>query len=237
MVYNIAVIEDQDEDAGRLNTFFTRYGQEKNVQFQISRFQTGDSFIMRYQPIYDIVLMDIMMPGSNGLAAAQELRKIDNNVTLVFVTNMAQFAVRGYEVEAFDFVVKPVVYPNFAMKMDRVLKKIQNEQRDTFVVLNMPDSKKRIPPSQICYVEVSGHKVLYHTTEGDYMVYGSMKSAEEKLNPKLFSRCNNCYLVNLNFVSAVNNTTVTVHGEELQISRARKAAFIDRLNEFLGGNF
>ena len=236
MVHQIAIVEDQDEEVRRLSAYFDRYGREKKEEFQITRFETGDRFIVRYQPVYDIVFMDIMMPGSNGMETAQALRKLDSRVTLVFVTNMAQFAVHGYEVEAFDFVVKPVTYQNFVMKIDRVLEKLRNEPRDSFILLNLPEGKKRIQPSQIRYVEVAGHKVIYHTTEGDFTVYGSMKAVEEQLNPRVFSRCNNCYLVNLHFVSAVSGSSATVGDEELQISRARKNAFVAQLNEFLGGN-
>ena len=237
MVRQIAIVEDQDEEANRLAAYFEQYSQGKQDTFQITRFETGDRFIARYQPVYDIVFMDIMMPGTNGMETAQALRKMDSHVTLIFVTNMAQFAVKGYEVEAFDFVVKPVTYQNFVMKIDRVLEKLKNEQTDSYILLNLTEGKRRVPPSQIKYVEVVGHKLIYHTTEEDYAVYGSMKAAEEQLNPKVFCRCNNCYLVNLNYVSAVGNTSATVGDEELQISRARKNAFVAQLNEFLGGNF
>ena len=236
MLRRIAIVEDQTDEAERLISYFERYSKGKQDTFQITRFETGNQFITRYQPIYDAVFMDIMMPGTNGMDIAQELRKLDSNVILVFVTNMAQFAVRGYEVEAFDFVVKPITYQNFVMKIQRVLRKIKNEQRGSYLLLSLPEGKKRILPAQIRYVEVAGHKVLYHTTEGDYTIYGTMKAAEEQLNPKVFCRCNNCYLVNLNFVSAISGFSARIGEETLQISRARKSAFITQLNEFLGGN-
>ena len=237
MVRKIAIVEDQDDEAERLAGYFDRYSKEKNCSFSISRFETGDRFLARYQPVYDIVFMDIMMPGINGLDTARELRKTDSSVTLIFVTNMARFAIKGYEVEAFDFVVKPVTYQSFVIKLDRVLAKLKNEQRETHILLSLPEGKKRFSPAQIKYLEVNGHKVIYHTTEGSYQVYGSMKSAAGQLNPQVFSRCNNCYLVNLNYVSAINGLSVTVGNDTLQISRSRKNAFITQLNEFLGGNF
>ncbi len=237
MVRQIAIVEDQQEEVQRLTSYFDRYSQGKSISFQITHFESGIQFIARYRPIYDIVFMDIMMPGLNGMDTAKELRRKDSNVTLIFVTNMAQFAVKGYEVEAFDFVVKPVSYQNFVIKLDRVLNKLKNQQVDSYILLNLPDEKKRVSPSQIKYIEANGHKVIYHTTEGIYAVYGTMASAEKQLSPQAFSRCNSCYLVSLRFVSAVNGTTVTVDGEELQISRSRKKAFLEQLNVFLGGNF
>lgn len=236
MVRQVVLVEDQDEEVQRIQSFFERYNSISDDTFQITRYKTADAFIACYQPVFDIVLMDIMLPGTNGMDAAQELRKLDKNVTLIFVTNMAQFAVRGYEVEAFDFIVKPVSYQNFVVKMDRVLRKLKNEQRDTRILLNLPEGKKRIAPSQIRYVEVNGHRLIYHTTEGNYAVYGSMKAVEEQLSDQVFSRCNHCYLVNLNFVTAVGAISVMLGKEELQLSRSRKKGFIEQLNTFLGGN-
>ena len=236
MVYQIAIVEDQIEEFNRLSSYFDRYSCGKQDAFQITRFETGNQFIARYKPVYDIVFMDIMLPGRNGMETAHELRKLDKNVTLIFVTNMAQFAVRGYEVEAFDFIVKPVTYQSFVLKIERVLGKLRNEPRDSFILLNLSEGIKRISPAQIMYVEVTGHKVIYHTTEGDYSLYGSMKAVEEQLNSKVFSRCNNCYLVNLNFVSAIGSSFAAVGNDQLQVSRARRNAFVTQLNEYLGGN-
>lgn len=146
MLRRIAIVEDQTDEAERLISYFERYSKGKQDTFQITRFETGNQFITRYQPIYDAVFMDIMMPGTNGMDIAQELRKLDSNVILVFVTNMAQFAVRGYEVEAFDFVVKPITYQNFVMKIQRVLRKIKNEQRGSYLLLSLPEGKKGFCP-------------------------------------------------------------------------------------------
>ena len=86
-------------------------------------------------------------------------------------------------------------------------------------------------------MEVAGHRLIYHTADGDYEVYGSMKAAEEQLSSKTFSRCNQCFLVNLNYVTGVSGTNALLGEETLQISRSRKAAFMEQLNDFLGGNF
>ena len=128
MNVNIAIIEDQPEEVKRLKTYFARYTTQHEVTFSISCFDNAETFLACYRPVYDIVLMDIMLPGSNGMDAAVKLRQIDKMVTLIFVTNMAQFAVKGYEVDAFDFVVKPVTYPHFTMKLQRALNKLSNQQ-------------------------------------------------------------------------------------------------------------
>ena len=80
------------------------------------------------------------------------------------------------------------------------------------------------------------HRLIYHTTEGDYNVRGSLKTVEAKLNPQVFARCNSCYLVNLAHVQSVDGYTAVVDGEALQISRSRRKSFVEQLGQYLGGS-
>lgn len=234
MVYNVAIVEDSPEEASILRAHFTQYSQEAAHRFMLTFFSSGEEFLEKYQPVYDLVLMDIGLPNANGMETAVRLRSIDPAVLLVFVTNLAQFAVKGYEVDAFDFVVKPVSYSNFFLKMQRVLNKLSTRQ-DTQVVLSLADRMLRLPVSQIKYIEISGHNMTYHTTQGHFSVYGNLKDAEASIHNTSFVRCNNCYLVNLNYVQAIRGFTAVVDGDELQISRPRRKAFVQAVNDFLGG--
>lgn len=235
MTYSIAIVEDVKETANKLKAYFNRFGKEHELQFNFAVFESAESLLSRYRPVYDMVLMDIQLPGMNGMDAAFRLRALDSTVTLIFVTNMAQFAVKGYEVDAFDFVVKPVTYPIFALKLQRVLNKLNN-QTDQQLMLVLSDRSVRIASSQIKYIEVSAHRLIYHTTKGDYTSYGSLKNVEAKLNPQVFTRCNSCYLVNLNHVQSIDGYTAIVDGDALQISRSRRKSFVQQLSQYLGGN-
>lgn len=166
--------------------------------------------------------------------AAALLRRVDQSVSLIFVTNMAQFAVKGYEVDAFDFVVKPVSYANFVLKIHRLLSKLA-ARREEEVLVTQSDHMIRLSASQIKYIEISGHRMVYHTTGGEVSAYGNLKEVEAALDPAMFARCNSCYLVNLNYVQAIQGYTVLVGGESLQISRPRRRAFAQALNDYLGG--
>lgn len=234
MVRNVAIVEDTQSEADNLREYFSRYAQEKGMEFKITHFPSAEQFLDKYNPVYDLVLMDIGLPKINGMEAAALLREVDETVTLIFVTNMAQFAVRGYEVDAFDFVVKPVSYSNFALKLQRALNKL-GTRKDTEVIISISDGLYRISSSQIKYIEISGHKMIYHTTNGTIKAYGNLKEVESILNGKMFVRCNSCYLVNLNFVHAIRGYMVVVDTDELQISRPRKKAFVQAVNDYLGG--
>lgn len=234
MTRNVAIVEDTQSEADVLKQYFSRYGTEKGTEFKVSHFTSAEKFLDKYRPIFDLVLMDIGLPKMGGMEAAARLRELDQATTLIFVTNMAQFAVRGYEVDAFDFVVKPVSYSNFALKLQRCLNKL-GTRTDTEVIIPISDGLYRISSSQIKYIEISGHKMIYHTTNGTIKAYGNLKEVESVLNDRMFVRCNSCYLVNLNYVFAIRGYTVVVGEDELQISRPRKKAFIQAVNDYLGG--
>ena len=231
---HVAIVEDSPAEAELLRSYFARFTKEHGVEFTPTCFASGEEFLNKYRPAYDLVLMDIGLPGHNGMETAAALRERDRSVTLIFVTNMAQFAVKGYEVDAFDFVVKPVGYSNFALKLQRALNKLDT-RRDSEVLVTLSDSMVRLSASQIKYIEISGHRMVYHTTDGELYAYGNLKEVEASLGGGMFARCNNCYLVNLNYVRAVQGHTVTVGTDELQISRPRRKAFIQALNDYLGG--
>ena len=234
-MYRVAVVEDNPADSQNLQTMLKRYSEEYGVLFEVEAFSRPDSFLTSCGQSFDLVFMDIELPEMDGMEAARRLREIDSLVTLVFVTNMAQYALNGYEVAALDFILKPVSYASFAMKLRRAVKNIRKLE-DTELHLVLPNGFIRLPTSQVLYAEVQKHYLTYHTEEEAYTVRGSMKEAEERLTPLHFLRCNNCYLVNLRRVTAVQDNTVTVGKVPLQISRPRRAAFLKELTDYLGGN-
>lgn len=107
-MYNIAIVEDSKEATDVLKSYFDRFSEEMGARFNVVCFDNALDFLENYSSAFNLVLMDINMPHMDGMEASHRLREIDNNVTLIFVTNMAQYAIRGYEVGATDFIVKPV---------------------------------------------------------------------------------------------------------------------------------
>ena len=234
MNFTIAIVEDSLNEVNLLKKYFSRYSSEKDVHFTLKHFPDAADFLLRYRPVYDMILMDIGLPKINGMDAAAKLREIDSSVLLIFVTNMAQFAVKGYEVDAFDFMVKPVSYPNFIMKISRALNRLETRQ-DDLLTISTADTIYRVPFSQIRYIEISGHHLVYHAIDKIINSYGNLKEVEASLNSKVFTRCNSCYLVNLHYIRSIQGNIAIVGNDELQISRPRKKAFIQALNDYLGG--
>lgn len=233
-MYHIAIVEDEAAFAVQLQEYLKQYEGENDVRFKISVFGDGAEILENYQPLYDIILLDIEMPKVNGMKAAEQIRAQDADVTLMFITNMANYAIRGYEVGALDFVMKPINYYIFSMKMTRVLKRTkQKAQQD--ILLTLPDGVKKLNVQQIYYVEVQNRMLYYHTEEGIFAMRGTMQSVEQMLSKYAFAKCNHWYIVNLKHVSEVKKTTAVVAGHELEVSRRNRTAFLKALTEFIGG--
>ena len=112
----IAVVEDNDTMRAQLCGFIAQYAQESGHQLDVTAFSDGAQLVEPYRPGFDIIFLDIEMPKLGGMPTAERIRRQDPDVVLVFVTNMAQYAIRGYEVDALDFVLKPVSYYQFSTK-------------------------------------------------------------------------------------------------------------------------
>lgn len=231
---NIALVEDENEWAQTFEEYVLRFAAENKLAMKLKRFSEVDGFLKEYSMGFDVVFMDIGLPGVDGMEAAKRLRLIDKTVALVFVTGMAQFALNGYEVDALDFIVKPVPYFAFSVKMRRVVDRI-SARKETMLWVKTESGTVGINSSELKYVEIIRHYSIYHTINGDYKVRGTLKNVESLLADFDFVRCNNCYLVNLKYVRGICGYTVDVCGEELLISHPKRREFVRALNDYLGG--
>lgn len=228
-MYRVAIVEDEAAERDNLAENLVRYSD----MFEIRTFPSAVEFLTDYKPVFDIVFMDIDMPYLDGMTAARRLRELDADVCLIFVTNMAKFALKGYEVSAFDFIVKPVSYPGFSLKLDRILRHLGTRTDKLVLIQSGRDKLLRVSVTDILYVEVMGHKIIYHMPDRKILSYGTLKSVEDTIGDNFFVRCNNCYLVNLRHVTAIEGNYVRVGEERLLMSAPRKSSFEQALADFL----
>ena len=229
----IAIVEDDAAFRETLQNYLHRMEQSGagEYKFSIDCFQDGLSFLDSYRPDFQIVLMDIEMPYMDGMKAAQKLRELDDTVCLIFITNMAQYVFKGYEVSAMDFILKPVSYETFSFKMEKAIAAANRFGRQE-KLLKTESGYARIAVSDIYYIEVVQHTLLYLTVRGAFEVWGIMAKAEEEFSPLGFARCNVSYLVNLRHVMQVRGDYVTVGGDQLKISRSYKKDFMQSIMLF-----
>lgn len=231
----ISIVEDQPTDRDLLVDYFTRFEKETGKQVSFSLFQDGESFLAGYDPsACQMVLLDIDLGKNkeNGLEVAKKLREKDPNVLLIFMTNLAQYAIAGYQVQAVDYILKPITYWDFSARIGKALARFEKTHR-TKVIVSGFDNRLVVEVRNIYYIEVDNHKLIYHTKTGDYPSYGSLKEISNEFEECGFAKCNSCFLVNLSYVEKVEGYDCYVAGHKLLISHPKRKDFLDALNRYL----
>lgn len=231
----IAIVEDESCYAHQLQEYLKQYQKEFETDLEVEHYDNGMNFMFHFKNQFDIILLDVIMPYLDGFETARRIRKTDSEVVILFVTNQAQYAIRGYEVDAMDYILKPISYFAFSQRLKRAASKVSRKQRP-YLMISYQSSTKKICIDSILYLESKGHNMVYHTVDGDYTVFGGLKDVEQKLEQYHFLRCNKGYLVSLRHVDDVNDGFVHIGNDRLLISRPRKAAFMQALTDYMGGN-
>lgn len=235
----IAILEDDEKDYDAFLSCLDKYQKLNNMEGEtsINHFNDAESFLNAFKKdMFDIVFMDIHLGKMDGLSCSRKLREIDENVVIIFLTNLAQYAIQGYEVNALDFMVKPLTYYVFEMKFKRALAKLERS-KDVLLSFTIDYEQRFIKISHIKYIEIVGHKIIIHTIDGNFTTYGSLKNIEENLQKEkidCFARCNSYLLVNFNYIKGLYGFQVNVDGEMLDISHPKKTKFIKDYNTYLG---
>ena len=233
MMFRIAIVEDEEQYAQQLQLYLDRYAAESGESFDIVRYTDGEDIAIGYKADYDIILLDVQMQFMDGMTTAQYIRAKDDQVVIIFITNMAQYAIKGYEVDALDYVLKPVSYFAFSQRLDRAIARMRR-RCESYIAIPVARGVQKLATSSIYYVESQGHTLLYHTQSGIVESSGTLRDVEEKLLPHGFFRCNKGYLINLEHVSGIQDGSAVVRGERLLISRARKGDFLVALTNHMG---
>ena len=228
----VAIVDDDPGDAGLLNSHVEAYFRQHEIPAVIHLFRDGLDFI-RGTEHHDIVFMDIQMEKLDGLDAARLMRKINQEACLIFVTQMAQFAIRGYEVDALDFIIKPASQASISYVLDKAMRRLRESTNEAFL-LKTSEGTVSLSTNDITYVEVFDHNLVYHTVRGDYTVRGRLSDVSEKLDSRRFVLCSRSFVVNLRHVSNVTSDSVTIGGDRIPISKSHRKELMQRFSSFLG---
>ncbi|MGT2800308.1 LytR/AlgR family response regulator transcription factor [Streptococcus marmotae] len=228
----IAIVEDDDGYAQTLIDFLQRYEREQDTQFKWTRYKDGEEIVLNYPDNVDIILMDIEMDRMDGMTAAEKIRVRDRDVVIIFITNMMHYAMKGYAVEALDYVLKPINYFAFAQRITRALERMTKKQGKQLLISRY-NNVKRISTDELAYVEVHNHEIEYHLVEEVISVRGTLKALEKELEGLPFFRCNSGCIINLDYVDGLEDNDVLVGENRIPVSRARRKEFLDRMNHYL----
>lgn len=231
--FSVVIVEDNDCAAVSLADLLTRFGKENNIDFIIDRVRSAEKLLENYTPHYDICFMDIELPGKDGMSAAKRLRMYDSNIVLIFVTNMRQYAIAGYEVGALNYLIKPVNYNGLSSTMRRAIKIIE-KSRPVCLSIKVEGGIRVIDSTDIMYIDVMNHDVIIHLNDESIGTYGTLSAFEKQLQGSGFARCSACTLVNMKYVRSVIRDDVCLKDDVIHISRKYKAGFMKELTVYLG---
>lgn len=233
-MYRIAVIDDEEKYVRQVREFLLRYFENDETRFYLTSYSNGLDFLDPYRAAFDLILLDIEMPSMDGIEMARKLRAIDDQVILIYMTRMAQYAALGYDVDAIGFLIKPLTYSGFALKLKKAIQ-ILDRRKSISIVVKEKQAKRVISSDDIYYLEAADHRVVLHTAQGNITSWGSLREYAETLAEANFANCSRDFLVNLKYVQTVLERDIEVGGDRLPLSRDKKKQFMSKLTQYYGG--
>ena len=198
-MYRVLVVEDEADEAATIKAHLERFGSTRGVDFSVTWLKTAFDLISQSGK-YDLVFLDIDLPGINGM---------DEVTPIIFVTNLAQYAVKGYEVDALDFMVKPVGYYDFSLRMEKALRKLSANVGRTIPVTTT-DGVRVVPLARLDYVEVRNHDLIFHVADDEPLrVRGNLSAFERENAGGPLLRISKSVVVNMERIDWVRGYAIT----------------------------
>lgn len=233
-MYKIGIVEDNNDELQTLREHLKRYEYARHERFDIRVFHKAEDMISGSER-FDLLLLDIDLPGISGFEAATLLRSFNEVTPIIFVTSLSQYAVRGYEVEALDFMVKPVSYGSFALRMDKALRVMQRNANAS-TCIKTKDGLRVLQQQEIAYVEAQRHYCFYHLISGEVLRSRvNISDVANEFSSDIFARISVSYLVNMAQIARIQGNAITlVSGEQFSISRTYRYEALNTITAYLG---
>ena len=232
---HIAICDDEDALIGELRESLERYAAETGKEFSYFTWHDGEELLRAYQTDYDLIFMDIKMEKLDGLKTAEQIRRMDSTVGLIFLTSLKQYVWKGYEYGAVNYLLKPVKYSVLKIELDRYFARYRGKDEPCLHFAG-DGGKYKIPYKDIRYAETDRRNVLLHFQDRAQVVYKNMKEVSALLcaSPQ-FARCHQSFVVNLNFIKGIEGLeAILTTGERIPISQPRRKDFMVRMADYWG---
>ncbi|MDD6160101.1 MAG: LytTR family DNA-binding domain-containing protein [Oscillospiraceae bacterium] len=231
----VAIVEDNEADAQNLALHMEAWRRENEKEMlSCTVYSDAVKFLEQGGAAVDIVFMDIEMPYMNGMDAALEFRKHNQDAILIFATRATKYAVRGYSVDAIGYLVKPISRRAFSDTFEKALRLHRERTKRRTLVLKVKDGMKRISADRILYIESSSHQLEVVTETETFEIWGSLDKMREQL-PDSFVACHRGYIVNLEYVDSVGKGGLCIVGKPgllIPVSRQKRQEFMEALTRY-----
>lgn len=232
---SIAVCDDEVIECCNMAKRIKEIMEEMKMPCIIRQFQSGRELLQALES-FDIIFLDIIMQELDGMKTAQLFRKRAFDKMLIFVSSSREYVFEAYDVEAFQYLLKPVD----GRKLKSVLRKavLKTERRSQeFIIVSRERQKKKLFLDDIYYFEIKGRVVDVHGAEGIFTYYEQIGELEDKLRDKGFFRCHKSYLINLKYVDGYNRQEVILeNGETIVIAKRRYEEFCQKILKIMREN-
>lgn len=232
----IAICEDKKEQQELLKTYINQIFEALYIKYKLEIFNSGEELLENYQNDTDVLLLDIQMGQINGMDTARKIRSIDDKVEIIFITSLIEYALEGYEVRAYRYLIKPVKYENLKENIINCIKEV--DIKNKYIIVKEQGNQIKLDINEITYVEVQKETITIHTLNEVYKTNGTMINIEKDIDCDRFFRCHKSFLVNLEHIKSIKQyTAILENSEEVPISRYRfkdtKDKFFDLIEDKL----
>ena len=232
-----AIVDDDPNIRETLQAALITDTQKRRIPVQLSVCASGSEFLTLPKEKWDLVLMDVEMPGQNGIETARQLRRVNDRAAIIFITNYIQYALEGYEVQAFRYLLKPIDAAQFEQVVGTALDEIHHRQT-AYLQLKGRSEIIRLAIDELIYAETERGHLLLHTPGKVLECYSTMEKLEQELKQEAFFRCHSSFLVALEAVRQIEKQDVVLKdGTRVPVSKNRKKGMKQALTNFWGGKF
>ncbi len=219
MDYRLAVCDDQPADRQLVQELALQWANQRGFDVELHPFSSGEAFLFQYAEDrnWDILLLDVEMPGCSGVELARQVRRENSLTQIIFVTGYTDYIAEGYDVAALHYLLKPISREKLFSVMNRAVERLKRDGR--FLLLEMPEELVRVPLFEVEYLEVRQNYVTVHTVAGAYTLKKTLTAMEKDLDNRFF-RVGRSFILNLSKVrKATKREVVMLSGAIIPLPR------------------
>jgi len=232
---SIAVCDDEVIECCNMAKRIKEIMEEMKMPCIIRQFQSGGELLQALES-FDIVFLDIIMQDLDGMKTAQAFRKKASDKILIFVSSSREYVFEAYDVEASQYLLKPVDDRKLKNVLQKAIVKTQSRSQE-FIIVSRERQKKKLFLDDIYYFEIKGRIVDAHGPEGIFTYYEQIGELENKIRDKGFFRCHKSYLINLKYVDGYSRKEVVLeNGEKIVIAKRRYDKFVQEMLKVMRKN-